>query len=98
VVVRLEKSEISMLVSLVTLEIERRHEGEEGTSSYCQRLRRMRDKLLSTLSAVDEAPDVGSDGLPEFREYARRKYSAELDEDLVTMVEDLIQMRRQGVR
>ncbi len=30
---------------------------------------------------------------PEFREYARQKYP-ELDEDLITMIEDLIERRR----
>lgn len=28
--------------------------------------------------------------LPEFREYARQKYHAELDEDLIVMIEDII--------
>lgn len=32
---------------------------------------------------------------PEFRDYARRKYPDELDEDLVTMIEDLIERRRE---
>ena len=31
---------------------------------------------------------------PEFRDYARLKYSRELDEDLITMIEDLIERRR----
>ena len=31
---------------------------------------------------------------PEFREYARQKYPNELDEDLITMIEDLIERRR----
>lgn len=31
---------------------------------------------------------------PEFREYALRKYPNELDEDLITMIEDLIERRR----
>ena len=31
---------------------------------------------------------------PEFREYARQKYPTELDEDLITMIEDLIERRR----
>jgi len=35
-----------------------------------------------------------SDGLPEFREYARQKYPTELDEDLITMIEDLIERNR----
>ena len=32
--------------------------------------------------------------LPEFREYARSKYPRELDDDLVTLIEDLIERRR----
>ena len=31
---------------------------------------------------------------PEFREYAQHKYPKELDEDLITMIEDLIERRR----
>lgn len=31
---------------------------------------------------------------PEFREYASQKYPDELDEDLITMIEDLIERRR----
>lgn len=31
---------------------------------------------------------------PEFREYARNKYPNELDDDLVTMIEGLIEQRR----
>jgi transcriptional regulator with XRE-family HTH domain len=33
--------------------------------------------------------------LPEFREYATQKYPDELDEDMITMIEDLIYRRRQ---
>ena len=32
--------------------------------------------------------------LPEFREYAKSKYPRELDDDLVTLIEDLIYRRR----
>lgn len=32
---------------------------------------------------------------PEFHEYARQKYPDELDEDLITMIEDLIERKRQ---
>jgi hypothetical protein len=40
--------------------------------------------------ALDEA----SAQWPEFREYANLKYPNELDEDIITMVEDLIERRR----
>ena len=35
---------------------------------------------------------------PEFREYAHQKYPKELDEDLITMIEDLIERRRERKR
>jgi hypothetical protein len=34
---------------------------------------------------------------PEFREYARKKYGKELDEDLIAMIEDLIERRRSRI-
>ena len=35
---------------------------------------------------------------PEFREYASLKYPNELDEDIITMIEDLIERRREKRR
>jgi len=35
--------------------------------------------------------------LPEFREYAERRYPNELDEDVIAMIEDLIRRRRRRV-
>ena len=32
---------------------------------------------------------------PEFREYVQLKYPDELDEDIITMIEDLVERRRQ---
>ena len=32
---------------------------------------------------------------PEFREYAHQKYADELDEDVIAMIEDLIERRRE---
>ncbi|GAH18285.1 unnamed protein product, partial [marine sediment metagenome] len=54
--------------------------------------------LEKILSIVGHLPGVAETGLPEwpeFREYARQKYPDELDEDLITMIEDLIERRRQ---
>ena len=85
--VRLERSELSLLVSLLTLEI-----GKQGSSSYCQRLTAMRDKLLAGLAEKDPP---GNGDLPDFREYARKRYPAELDEDLVTMIEDVIKRQKE---
>ena len=45
-----------------------------------------------------KVPAASSDSWPEFREYASRKYPAELDDDLVTMIEGLIEMRRGATR
>ncbi len=43
-------------------------------------------KVLSIVGHLPRVAEVGHSEWPEFREYARRKYSAELDEDLITMI------------
>jgi transcriptional regulator with XRE-family HTH domain len=53
------------------------------------------EKVLSIVGHLPEIAETGSPEWPEFREYARRKYPNELDEDLITMIEDLIERRRQ---
>jgi len=98
VAVKLEKSDISMLASLVTLEIERCGEAKDDTLSYRDRLAGIRDKLVAMLARTENSSIPSNGDLPEFREYARTKYGTELDEDLITMFEDLIEMRRQGTR
>ena len=52
------------------------------------------EKVLSIVGHLPQVVEVGHSEWPEFREYAQRKYSAELDEDLITMIEDLIERRR----
>lgn len=47
--------------------------------------------IVGHISRVSEKRDVE---WPEFREYARKMYPEELDEDLITMIEDLIERRR----
>jgi len=47
--------------------------------------------IMGHLPRVSEKPSAE---WPEFREYARHKYPSELDEDLITMIEDLIERRR----
>ena len=37
---------------------------------------------------------MDANSLPEFREYAYQKYPEDLDEDMITMIEDLIHRRR----
>ena len=52
------------------------------------------DRVLSIVGYIQPPPDNGPGEWPEFREYAQRKYSNELDDDLITMIEDLIERRR----
>jgi len=52
----------------------------------------------NVLSVVGHMPKVAENKYadwPEFRDYARKKYPNELDEDLITMIEDLIERRRE---
>lgn len=54
--------------------------------------------LQKILSVVGHLPGIAEEEpsvWPEFREYAQHKYPDELDEDLVTMIEDLIERRRE---
>ena len=51
-------------------------------------------RVLSTVGHLPEIAETEPPEWPEFREYARRKYPNELDEDLITMIEDLIERRR----
>ncbi|MCH8864308.1 MAG: helix-turn-helix transcriptional regulator [Chloroflexi bacterium] len=50
--------------------------------------------VLSIAGHLPMVAEKGPDEWPEFREYARQKYPDELDEDMVTMIEDLIERRR----
>ncbi len=52
------------------------------------------EKILSIVGHLPRIAEVEHRDWPEFREYARQKYPAELDEDLITMIEDLIERRR----
>jgi transcriptional regulator with XRE-family HTH domain len=52
------------------------------------------ERFLTIAGYLAEETDESELALPEFREYARRKYSRELDDDLITMIEDLIERRR----
>ena len=52
-------------------------------------------KVLSIAGHLPRVAKTQSLEWPEFREYARRMYPDELDEDLITMIEDLIERGRQ---
>jgi len=53
------------------------------------------EKVLSVVGHIPRVAETRPTEWPEFREYARKKYPKELDEDLITMIEDLIERRRQ---
>ncbi len=53
------------------------------------------EKVFSIVGHIPRVAEARPTEWPEFREYARKKYPKELDEDLVTMIEDLIERRRQ---
>ena len=52
------------------------------------------EKILSVAGHLPGIAEAGPPDWPEFREYARQKYPNELDEDLITMIEDLIERKR----
>jgi transcriptional regulator with XRE-family HTH domain len=64
----------------------------------CQKLAKYSGVPLTTvLAAAGYLPVVAetkSAEWPEFRDYAKHKYPEALDEDLITMIEDLIERRR----
>lgn len=97
VTITLDKSDISMLLSLVALEMGRCGEVEDRILSHRDRLADIRNKLLVALDSKEDLASSRHGDLPEFREYARIKYNPELDGDLITMFEDLIDMRRQEI-
>ncbi len=52
------------------------------------------EKVLSVSGHMPPISEKSRAEWPEFREYARQKYPNELDDDLITMIEDLIERRR----
>lgn len=64
----------------------------------CYRLSEYSGVPLNTILSITHNCSIGKAktlaGWPEFREYARIKYPIELDEDIVTMIEALIDRRR----
>ena len=51
-------------------------------------------KVLSLAGHLPEIVEQAPVEWPEFGEYTRRKYPNELDEDLITVLEELIERRR----
>jgi transcriptional regulator with XRE-family HTH domain len=52
------------------------------------------EKILSVAGHMPGIAETNANLWPEFREYAQHMYPNELDEDLITMIEDLIERRR----
>ena len=52
------------------------------------------DEVLAVIGYIPGVEGQTPAEWPEFREYAQRKYPNELDDDLITMIEDLIERRR----
>jgi transcriptional regulator with XRE-family HTH domain len=52
------------------------------------------ENILSVVGHITRVSETKATEWPEFREYARKMYPEELDEDLITMIEDLIERRR----
>jgi transcriptional regulator with XRE-family HTH domain len=52
------------------------------------------EKVLAIAGHLPRVAEAAASEWPEFREYAQQKYPDELDEDLITMIEDLIERRR----
>ena len=67
----------------------------------CQELAKYSDapltNVLNTAGYLSTRADTKSAQWPEFREYARQKYPDLFDEDLITMIEDLIERRRSRI-
>ena len=68
------------------------------STSSCQKLAEYSgvplEKVFSMAGHLPKVTETAPTEWPEFREYAQRKYPTELDEDMVTMIEDLIERRR----
>jgi transcriptional regulator with XRE-family HTH domain len=51
-------------------------------------------RVLHIVGYLIPVEEKAAGELPDFREYVKRKYPQELDDDLVTIIEDLIERRR----
>lgn len=52
-------------------------------------------RVLHIVGHLIPVEEKAAGELPDFREYVKRKYPRELDDDLVTLIEDLIERRRE---
>ena len=52
------------------------------------------DEVLAAIGYIPQIEKQKPAEWPELREYAQRKYPNELDEEIISMIEDLIERRR----
>ncbi len=52
-------------------------------------------RVLQIVGYLTPLEKTTASELPAFKEYAKRKYPKELDDDMVTLIEDLIERRRE---
>jgi len=52
------------------------------------------EKILAIAGHIPGIAEDEPNTWPEFRDYAQQKYPHELDDDMITMIEDLIERRR----
>lgn len=67
----------------------------QACRKFAQSLSIPAERVLALAGHLVPMQKADAGALPEFREYARQKYPAELDDDMVAMIEDLIERRRQ---
>lgn len=56
------------------------------------------EEILNAAGHIARISNMTPVHLPEFREYAQQKYPDEIDEDIINMIEDLIERRRDRKR
>ena len=56
------------------------------------------EKILSIAGHIPLIPERKPADLPQFRDYAHLMYPDELDEDMISVFEDLIERRRQRIK
>jgi transcriptional regulator with XRE-family HTH domain len=91
-------SELAVSIGVSHASVSRWLSGKDVPSPRsCNRLAEFSGVCLRRILAAAGHMPVMTDAMattwPAFREYAQRKYPGKLDEDLITMIENLIEMR-----
>lgn len=85
------REEVKQIVQIA----ERMEEQLSSFSEACALLAESAQTGRQNQSTLESPLVLGDGELPNFSEYVRRKYGVVLEEDLVTMVEDLIERQKQ---